>query len=63
MQRFLWTFLNTFEAENTFRSIHSIPSVICHINIHRTNFFALTAGDTFVLVIFNPYQRKITGRF
>ena len=52
MQRFLRTFINALKTQYALRCMKPITRIVGHIHIHRTYFFALTARNTFFLVVF-----------
>ena len=62
LQGVFGTIPDTFEAKNAFGAVLPLPGVIGHVDIHRTNPLAFSAGDTFFFVAGDTEQGIIAHR-
>ena len=63
MQRLFRACFDASEAENAFGAVFSLTGVVGGVHVHRTHLPALSAGDAFVGIVFDPQQGEIAGRF
>ena len=54
LQSMLRAILYTLHTEDAFRTVFPVSSVVGHIHLHRAYPLALSAGDTFFLIAFDP---------
>lgn len=59
LQGLLWTGFHTFHAKDALCSILSCSGVVCDINIHWTDSFALSTGNTLFLIACDTAHRIV----
>ena len=50
LKRILWAGLCTFKTEDAFRAVLSPAGVVGHVNVHRADTFAGSAGNALVVI-------------
>ena len=59
-QRRFGALLDALHAENTFRCVCPGTSIVGHIHLHRTDFFAFAAGNALALIAGDTEGGKVT---